>query len=223
MSERIDAMIRGFAERPDDQGIVALAEELAGPARRAEAEGAVAAAIAGLADRDKRIQSGCVKLLYEIGYREPALIAERVEVFLRLVKSKNNRLAWGGMIALSTIAALRPAPIFEKRAQLLELVRSGSVITQDRGMMTLGLVAAASLEYRAELFPKLLAILRGARPGDVPKFGEQLLPAVDAGNATDYRAALESRLGELAPAAAARTERLVKKAAKLQGKAARAR
>jgi hypothetical protein len=181
----------------------------------------VEGAVARILDPDKKIQSGCIKLLYEIGYREPKLIAERADLFVRLLKHRNNRLVWGGMIALSAIAPARPEALFEKRTELFDAIRGGSTITRDRGMMALGSVAAADPKYRKELFPKLLAILRGSEGNDVAKFGEHLEPAVDPGNAAAYIETLEDKLDELAASAQKRVARLVKRA-RLQAPAKKA-
>ena len=54
-----------------------------------------------------KIASDCIKTLYEVGYLKPELIAPYVGDFLKLIKSRENRLVWGGMLALSTIAALK--------------------------------------------------------------------------------------------------------------------
>jgi len=212
----VESFIQGFANRSDDQDTVALAESLTAGKRRAEAAALVKAASARILDPDKKIQSGCIKLLYEIGYREPSLIAGHAELFVRLLKNRNNRLVWGGMIALSTIARSCPEALFERRVELLEAIRGGSTITQDRGMMTLGLVAAADPRYLKELFPKLLAILRGSEAKDLPKFGEHLKPALSREYAASYVEALESRLNELPPPAQKRVGRLLAYAASLE-------
>ena len=68
---------------------------------------------AGLRHSDKKVQSDCIKVLYEIGYRKPELVADFAGDFLALLTSKNNRLVWGAMIGLSTIAHLRYNVLFE--------------------------------------------------------------------------------------------------------------
>ena len=83
-------------------------------------------------------------------------------------------------------------------------------------MMTLGLVAAADPRYRKELFPELLAILRGSEAKDLAKFGERLRPALSGEYAACYVKTLESRLSELAPAAQKRVGRLLVYAASLE-------
>src|SRR5512144_2585107 len=62
-------------------------------------------------NKNRSIQSDCIKVLYEVGYIDPSLIAEYAEDFIKLLHSRNIRLVWGGMIALSTVAELRAALI----------------------------------------------------------------------------------------------------------------
>ena len=64
--------------------------------------------IAGYLSSDNPdLQSDCLKVLYEIGYLDPTLIAGYAARFVQLLHSTNNRLVRGGMIALSTVAALK--------------------------------------------------------------------------------------------------------------------
>jgi hypothetical protein len=45
-----------------------------------------------LCNKNKNVQSDCLKVLYEIGYINPELIAGYTGDFLKLLKSKNNRM-----------------------------------------------------------------------------------------------------------------------------------
>jgi hypothetical protein len=63
-------------------------------------------------NKEPNIQSDCLKVLYELGYLAPELIAGYVDDFIKLLKQHNNRMVWGGMIALSTIATLQADKIF---------------------------------------------------------------------------------------------------------------
>ena len=50
--------------------------------------------IENLSNKNKSIQSDCIKVLYEVGERNPKLIAGNHNDFAKLLTSKNNRLAW---------------------------------------------------------------------------------------------------------------------------------
>ena len=88
-------------------------------------------------DKNTNVSSDCMKVLYETGYIAPDLIAPYAADFLKLLTSKQNRLVWGAMIALSTIAPLAAAELFEKRELICKTISQGSVITQDGGIKTL--------------------------------------------------------------------------------------
>lgn len=161
--------------------------------------------------KDKNIQADCIKILYEIGYIDPALIANYAGDFLKLLRSRNNRLAWGGMIGLSTIAELRPDFIHTNLNEILKAMRTGSVIMVGSAVRTLAL-AAVQEAYRPEIFPHLLEHLRTCRPKDVPQHAEKSLPAVDTGNKEDFIAVLNKRLGDLSPAQVKRVKKVIKEA-----------
>lgn len=87
-----------------------------------------------LINKDKKVQSDCIKTLYEIGFLKPILIADYHTEFIALLTSKNNRLVWGGMIALLTITDLRANEIFTTLDLIVETVEKGSVVTIDCGV-----------------------------------------------------------------------------------------
>jgi hypothetical protein len=162
-------------------------------------------------NRDKNIQADCVKVLYETGYIDPSLIADYAGDFLKLLRSRNNRLVWGGMIALSTIAELRPDFIHAHLNEILKAKDSGSVITVDNAVKTLAL-ASSQDAYRTAIFPHLLDHLRSCRPKDVPQHSEKSLPAVDASNKDEFVAVLEKRLEDLSGAQLKRVKKVIKEA-----------
>ena len=45
--------------------------------------------------KNKSVQSDCLKVLYAIGYINSNLISGYVDEFLNLLKSKTNRMVWG--------------------------------------------------------------------------------------------------------------------------------
>src|SRR5512143_2171247 len=103
-----------FQGRRDEAPNQQLARDLAARKDRA----AIRELAANLANSDKAVQADCIKVLYEIGYIDPSLIADHAEEFLQLLASTNNRLVWGGMIALGAIASLRADFIFLHRAEI---------------------------------------------------------------------------------------------------------
>jgi hypothetical protein len=159
-----------------------------------------------------QVQSDCLKVLYEIGYLEPALIADWVGDFLKLLGSKNNRLVWGSMIALSTIAEIKAAELFEHRGEIQEAMERGSVITMDNGIKTLALIAAGNAARCKGLFPYLLRHVEKCRPKEIPQHAEKILVAVTADNCATFIQTLEKRIPEMTPAQAGRVRRVIKEA-----------
>ena len=110
----------------------------------------------GLASKDAAIRADCIKVLYEIGYIAPELVAPYALEFVKLLKSRNNRLVWGGMIALSTIAPLAADALHPHLADIQKTFQAGSVITKDAGVLALARMASANPAYNREIFPLLL-------------------------------------------------------------------
>ena len=163
-------------------------------------------------NKDIHVQADCIKVLYEIGYIDPSLIAGFVEDFLKLLKSRNNRLVWGGMIALSTVAPLKADVIFAHLRDIQRAVEQGSVITVDAGVLTLAHIASANEEYDQAVFPYLLDHLRICRPKDVAQHAEKSLVAVNADNKHDFIAVLEKRKEDLSATQIKRVKKVIKEA-----------
>lgn len=166
--------------------------------------------VQNLCNKDKSIQSDCIKVLYEIGYLDPEQIAGYVQMFIELLNSKNNRLVWGGMIALSTIAGIRAKEIYDSKDRVIQSIDKGSVITIDAGIRTLAGVAQADAAYNADLFPILLSYLQTCRPKSVAQYAESILPAVVESNKAAYVATLEKRKPDLNPAQTRRITKVLK-------------
>ncbi len=162
-------------------------------------------------DKNENVCSDCVKVLYETGYIQPELIVPYCAEFLKLLMSKQNRLVWGAMIALSTIAPFQAAELFEKRELIIKIVDQGSVITQDNGIKTLSLVAAVNERYQKVLSPYLLQFLGKCRISDTPRYAETILPCVNGFNQDEYLEILHKRLPELTSSQSARVKKILRK------------
>ena len=164
-----------------------------------------------LHNKEKRVQSDCIKVLSEIGYLKPALIAEYVDDFLPLLTSRNNRLVWGAMIALSTIAELRANEMFASRDRIMKAVEEGSVMTVDAGINALFGVAATDTTYNTTLFPYLLERLRLCRPKSVAQYAESIFLAVTKENTQQYLNVLNVRKSIVKPSQLKRIEKVEKR------------
>jgi hypothetical protein len=165
-----------------------------------------------LSNHNKNIQADCIKVLYEIGYIDPALIAEYAEDFVRLLHSRNNRLVWGGMIALGTVAALKPQVVLANLDEIEKAIDKGSVITVDNGVQVLARAAAADEKHSREIVPYLVQHLETCRPKDVAQHAEKSLPAINAANKSRFISVLTRRLDDLSGAAASRVKKVIQQA-----------
>lgn len=195
--------------RKDDVPNQELARDLA----EAKDSDGVAEIAAGLRHQDKRIQSNCIKVLYEIGYLDPTLIAPYHSQFVDQLRSSSNRLVWGSMIALSTIAALKADELYARSNTIRKAVDEGSVITQDAGILALSVIASANAAYRKELFPYLLEHLANCRPKDVAQRAEKIAVAVDEHNHQAFSMLVRERMAALKPAQVKRLEKVLRSVA----------
>ena len=197
-----------FQGRRDEVPNQLLAKELA---ETRNVQG-IAEIAENLENKKKNVRSDCLKVLYEIGYLRPELIAPYAGDFLKLLESRNNRLVWGGIIALSTIAEIAADEVYPHVAEIQRTMEGGSVITVDSGIRTLARLAGTSYERRATLFPYLISHLRTCRPSDVPRHAEMILGAVRGDNKDEFRAVLQARMPQITPAQAARLKKVVRQA-----------
>jgi hypothetical protein len=163
-------------------------------------------------DKDSSVQSDCIKVLYEIGYLSPELIAPYIKEFIKLLASKHNRMVWGTMLALSTIAHYDPDFLFENSNVIKQAMADGSVITVDNGVKVLSTIASAKPEYSQALFPYLLRHIRTCRSKEVPQHSESILAAVNKENCEEFIDSLQLRIPELTPSQAIRVKKTIQKA-----------
>lgn len=126
---------------------------------------------------DRRMQYDCIKVMYEIGYLAPVLILPYADDFIKLLSSRHNRLVWGAMTALATIAQIAADQLYPHVAVIQKAMERGSVITVDAGVMTLAGIASQKDDYNQDIFPYLLAHLGSCRSKDVPQHAEKTLIA----------------------------------------------
>lgn len=164
----------------------------------------------GLNHSEKNVRSDCLKVLYEIGYLEPGLIAPYGGSFLPLVRSKDNRMVWGAFIALATIASLRTGEITGHIPELVEAFNRGSVITRLWGMRLFAWLSAADSGNRRSLFPVMLQTLKTCIPRDVPTFAESMLPCIGGNEKPLIQEVLQRRMVEMSPSQAARCCKVIR-------------
>ena len=166
-------------------------------------------------NKDKNIQADCIKVLYEVGYIEPKLIADYTEDFVKCLKSKNNRLVWGGMTALAEVAKANPDSVFKNLDSIKKSKETGSVITVDNAISTLAYTAAGNRKYNEAIFPYLLKHLSSCRPKEVPQHSEKTMPAVNPSNKADFIKVLEKPTEDLSGGGLTRVKKVIKQVSNL--------
>lgn len=172
-------------------------QKLAGDLVKTANAGAIKQLVENLQfNKDKKIQSDCIKVLYEIGYLNPYLISEHLPVFVKMLTNKNNRLVWGAMIAIDTITDAAPAKVYSNLAEIMQAIDKGSVITIDSGVEILAKLAAYS-EFEESCFPLLMEQLKICPPKQLGQYAEKALRATNSKNKEGFTNLMNSRIPEL--------------------------
>jgi hypothetical protein len=196
-----------YQDRRDEAPNQELARDLA----RKKDKAGVQEIAANLADKNRNVRSDCLKVLYEIGYLDPGLIAPFAEDFLSLLDDKNNRMVWGAMIGLGTIAELNPGPIWKSIDRVLDAIDEGSVITQVWGIRAVARAAASSAAHIKAVTPRLQGYLKTCVPRDVPTHLESMLPVIQKADWSSWDRVLESRKKGMTVSHLARLKKTLKK------------
>ncbi|SFL24056.1 hypothetical protein SAMN03159341_104201 [Paenibacillus sp. 1_12] len=166
--------------------------------------------IENLSNKDSKIQHDCIKVVYEIGQVKPELISKYVLIFIELLKNRDNRLVWGGFTALSTIAIVSSASIMDHLETLFSTINKGSVITVDKGILTLAKLASVNKQYNERIFPFLLNHLETCRSKEIPQHSESTLLAVSNENKEDFLNVLKKRAQYLTVSQLKRVKKIFK-------------
>jgi len=171
-------------------------QELAQQIIKSNNKKAIKELVVNLSNRDTKIQSDCIKVLYEIGEHEASLIAEYDEEFLALLENKNNRLVWGAMTALDCIASINPETIYKNLAKILIAADKGSVITKDHGVNIL-IKLAANKNFMNKALTLLLDQLKTCATNQLPMYAENATTVITDKYKKDFIKVLTSRLDDI--------------------------
>jgi hypothetical protein len=129
--------------RNDEEPNIELANELA----KTKDKKGIEEIVGGLNNPKKQIANDCIKVLYEIAEISPELVSENANNFIQLLKSRNNRLVWGSMTALSKIVSLNPDETFKNLDIIVRAYERGSVITVDNSISVFAELVKADNKY----------------------------------------------------------------------------
>ena len=172
-------------------------QELARRIVRERNAAAVQELVENLNHINKGIQGDCIKALYEIGGANPDLIAKYYREFGKLLESKHNRMVWGAMTALDTIALKEPKGVYGMLAKILKVAdTSGSVIARDHAVGILAKLATLK-PYKRDCVPLLIEQLLGCPNNQFPMYVEMSVPVIDADNRKRFQQVIEKRMSKL--------------------------
>lgn len=171
-----------------------------------------------LASKNKGIRHDCIKVLYEVGYNSPKLIADHTKTFIFLLDSKDNRMQWGAMIALGCIVREKPDAIFAALPKIIDAADKGSVITRDHCVNIL--ISLSSTEtHGEEAIALLLEQMTGCPTNQLPMYAENAVPVINGSNKDRFVKVLASRLDEIEKESKRnRVEKVIKKLQKPERK-----
>ena len=193
--------------RRDEAPNQELAKQIAGKKDKK----AVQELMTHLSHKNKDIQHDCIKVLYEIGEIDPALIAPYVKEFLALLDHTNNRLQWGAMTALSSITQEDPKTIYNSLSKILSVANKGSVITKDHAMNIL-IQLCSTPPYADDAFTLLNEQLLTSPTNQLPMYAEKAMPVISSQNKKQFIQTLVSRLDEIdKDSKRKRVEKVIKK------------
>ncbi len=171
--------------------------------------------ISGYNGNNINIANDCIKVLYEIGERKPELIACYVDSFIKQLSSKNNRIVWGSMTALRTIAHLEPLKIFDNLEKILDAYVKGSVITIDNSITVLSVVCSSDKKYEKVIWPILINHLKVCRSKEIPQHASRMIVCLNKANTIEFIDILEARKDEYSDTQYKRIKQIIKHVNKL--------
>jgi hypothetical protein len=171
-------------------------QELAKKVASSNDRKAIKELIDNLSNKSKDIQNDCIKVLYEIGECKPTLVSGYAKEFIALLDSKNNRLQWGAMTALSTITRENPKAIYSALPKIIDAAGKGSVITKDYAVNILIKLCSVK-QYTDIAFSLLIEQLQTSPTNQLPMYAENAMPIINDGNKKLFIKTLISRLGDI--------------------------
>ena len=192
--------------RNDEEPNIELAKELA----KSKNKKGIKEIVDGLKNPKEQIANDCIKVLYETSYISPELISEHINDFIQILKSRNNRLVWGAMIALSKIISHNPDEAFKNLDIIVRAYEKGSTITRDNSISVFAELVKAGKKYENKVFPLIIKHLEKCRPREVGQHAERAVVCINKNNSKIFKETLLKRHVTLAEAQKKRVDKLLK-------------
>ncbi|MDR2576229.1 MAG: hypothetical protein LBC52_07290 [Treponema sp.] len=191
--------------RHDEEPNIELAKELA----KTKNKKGIKEIVNGLNNPTEQIANDCIKVLYEVAEISPELVSEYADNFIQLLKSRNNRLVWGSMTALSKIVSLNAEEVFKNLDTVVEAYERGSQITIDNSISVFAELAKADKKYEKKVFPIIIEHLEKCRPKDVGQHSERAFVCINKNNSQIFKETLLKRYESLTDAQKKRVDKLL--------------
>jgi HEAT repeat protein len=205
----IDKLASSLGQR-DEQPNIALAKEIAATNDTA----AVKELVDLLDHKKKNIRFDAIKALYEAGEIKPELLAPYLSKFIDLLGTKDNRMQWGAMSAISAIAPLGADEIYEALPLIIKTADQGSVITRDKYVLILSKLGTVK-QYNEEVYTLLEEQVLKAPINQLPMYAEKTTEILTPTTRDRFVAAVKSRMEDVEQESKLkRLEKVLKKAMK---------
>lgn len=157
------------------------------------------------------LRHDAIKVLYEIGDRQPALISPYINVFLALFDQPDNWMKWGAMSALYTISNFKPELLADHLPQIVHAMDEGSVITRDHGIYILCNLSKMK-KHHEDCMELLLEQIAKAPANQIPMYAEKMAEVISDPYVKKLEKVINSRTDVLEfPAKQKRIEKLLKR------------
>ena len=206
MSKSIVDQLAYSLGRRDEIPNVELAEKIS----REKDKESVFELVACLQHTSAAIRNDAIKVLYEIGERNPDLIIEYHTAFMKALSHKDNRMKWGAMSALSSISKSKPELLAPELTLIVKAMDEGSVITRDHGIYILTNIGRIK-KYHDDCMELLLEQIDKAPVNQVPMYAEKTAEIISKPYLRRFENILRSRKDVMEiPSKQKRLEKLLK-------------
>lgn len=112
-----------------------------------------------LKSADPKIKYGFAKELLKIGAAKPELLYDYFDIFVSLLKEKNNILKWAGIDLIGYLSAVdRDNKVDNQIPALKKLLHGGHLIASNHVIFSFGLIAQYKPAYKTEIIKELLRV-----------------------------------------------------------------
>ena len=193
--------------RRDEAPNIELAEVIAA----AQDQKAVRELAGLIATGSKPQRHDAIKVLYEIGARDAALIVPETDRVLECLGTRDNRMIWGVLSVLDAIKTDIPERLMGHLVQILAAADRSSVIANDRLMSILSHLNGIT-DFRPVIEPVLLQRLSQAAVNQFPMYAEMAAESMSAEGLPAFRDILQRRHEDISyPAKKARIAKVLRK------------